>query len=193
MSEQITTAEELDALPVGSVGRGELGQTYARYEAGWFGAGRKHPLDVSTEVAYPVTVLYRPDAPAPLVEDREALACIIFGGLRHRRGHTHAEVAESIADEILAWFAARSSQPAPSVSAAHALAKMTALSGGDAQAIVAAATALTTPSVDAEQALLRIKRFAEASAVTERARGRAEEERSWLDVLAIIEHAEVTP
>lgn len=57
----ITTPAELDALPVGSVGRGCEGQTYTRYHAGWFGAGRLHPLDVSRDVSYPVTVLFRPD------------------------------------------------------------------------------------------------------------------------------------
>lgn len=63
----------------------------------------------------PLAILHpRPNAPAPSDEDRETLACIVFGGLRHRRGHTHAGVAELIADEILAWrnLAARSPQPA---------------------------------------------------------------------------------
>ena len=145
MSEQITTPEDLDALPVGIVVRLAGGLVAEKRPTGrWAITAHRGPQDLRL-YDLPATVLYRPDAPAP------------------------------------------------SVSAAHALAKMTALSGGDAQAIVAAATALTTPSVDAEQALLRIKRFAEASAVTERARGRAEEERSWLDVLAIIERAEATP
>ena len=113
MSEQITTVEDLDALPVGIVVRLAGGLVAEKRPTGrWAITAHRGPQDLRL-YDLPATVLYRPDAPAP--------------------------------------------------------------------------------SVDAEQALLRIKRFAEASAVTERARGRAEEERSWLDVLAIIERAEVTP
>ena len=41
-----------------------------------------------------------------------------------------------------------------------------------------------------ETAVIRALRFAQAQAVTERARGRSEEERGWLDMCALIGQAE---
>ncbi|WP_156186663.1 hypothetical protein [Cellulomonas sp. A375-1] len=140
MAEQITTSEELDALPVESVVRGELGQTYARYDAGWFGVGRKHPLDVSTEVAYPLALIYRPDAPAPSDEDREAPSILaaadrFVGGdpvddmaILLMRAWGEADPRSSVSrhpashvatfvDMARAVLAARTPRPAPTVSA----------------------------------------------------------------------------
>lgn len=43
------------------------------------------------------------------------------------------------------------------------------------------------------EAITRALRFAQANAVTERARGRQDEERKWLDMCALLSDAAQTP
>lgn len=117
MSETIETPEALDALPVDSVvlahwpsgehddhrvvrgpGRGGAGS------GGWTIADER-TWDSLLDWGAVLTVLYRPDAPAPPAEDREALA-------DHLRSIGLADLlASEIARDLLAWLAAR--QPAP--------------------------------------------------------------------------------
>ena len=73
MSEQITTAEELDALPMGSVvvegdhttpdasglGFEVMPGVFHRFPSGWYVVAGHGPRDVPL----PATLLYRPDAP----------------------------------------------------------------------------------------------------------------------------------
>jgi len=61
VSEQITTAEELDALPVGSVVRSAADTIAARYDSQRgvvFGDDRSFPW---SNLNLPATVLYRPE------------------------------------------------------------------------------------------------------------------------------------
>lgn len=104
MSEQITTAEEMDALPVGSV---VLSEAYRRdtndvryrcafqrlYDGAWYRGGRFR----DTEVAYilPAVILHRPDAPAPTDEDRDALAADLAASVA--RGLTQSASGETVA------------------------------------------------------------------------------------------------
>jgi len=116
---EITTVEELDALPVGSILRDSRGEPVWRSERwGWRAGNGVRDVEpkLVIEDGAPLTLLHPlPDAPAPSAEGREALAGVIalamadddlsFVGVEH----------EDAADAALAWFAAR--QPAPTVSA----------------------------------------------------------------------------
>ena len=120
---KITTAEELDALPVGSVVRDRDRDEWTKRAtpAVWV-TPETRPFG-SEHVARkwaPLTLVSRPDAPAPPAEGREALARLLrdtdeedsTGG-----PGPFSDVDEwyHLADAALAWFAAR--QPAPVVSA----------------------------------------------------------------------------
>ena len=128
MTEKITTAEELDALPVGSVVLDRDNTAWQKVEGGAWVApddlDEGWPSeDLSEERP---RFLYRPDAPAPSTEDRESLAEFLFW--RWREDHPGSLTWESFgqpkalfydqADAALAWFAAR--RPAPTVSAEQA-------------------------------------------------------------------------
>ena len=123
MTEKITTPETLDALPVASVVRSSDGQIWQRRGGGWdclSENGEGGPYDAETVLyqALPpsATVLYRPDAPAPSADVREALAQIMAAAVDGC--HEWSESSQDYRDEwlqgadaALAWFAAR--QPAP--------------------------------------------------------------------------------
>jgi len=125
MTEKIATAEDLDALPVGSVVLDRDNTAWQKVEGGAWVApddlDEGWPSeDLSEERP---RFLYRPDAPAPSTEDRESLAEFLFW--RWREDHPGSLTWESFgqpkalfydqADAALAWFAAR--RPAPTVSA----------------------------------------------------------------------------
>jgi hypothetical protein len=71
MSEQIETAEALDALPVGSVVRGDDGHAWEREHKAFTSVPTWHTIrshgDYPADAGglLPATVLHRPDAPAP--------------------------------------------------------------------------------------------------------------------------------
>ena len=79
---EITTVQELDALPVGSVARDSSGTLWEHVTDKLAYLGGRQSLWVSTTrvggwtavANLPFTVLHRPDAPAPSADDREALA-----------------------------------------------------------------------------------------------------------------------
>lgn len=76
MAEQITTAEELDALPVGSVVRDAQGDLWLRQQGGW-GCLTAETHFTVLDFA-PVAVLYRPDVPHPTeAEVRERVAAAL--------------------------------------------------------------------------------------------------------------------
>lgn len=138
MSEQIETAEALAALPVGSVLRNGQGVAFQMAVEG----GERVLLGTNLSIirdlvpflhAWPLTVLYRPDtpAPAPADEDREAL--VVRSG---DEADPHLYLLDPVegcwgayrlvdcvsAEEIVQpWhplpLVARSPRPAPSVSA----------------------------------------------------------------------------
>ena len=128
MTEKITTAEELDARPVGSVVVNPFDNTeYHKTRTGkWVQSSGDLWLAEEIVRDDQEVVLYRPDAPAPSTEDRESLAEFLFW--RWREDHPGSLTWESFgqpkalfydqADAALAWFAAR--QPAPTVSAEQA-------------------------------------------------------------------------
>ena len=123
MSEIITTAEELDALPVGTRYRDRMGDVGTIVRPGI--VSYPETADVTTRYAaryLPATVLYRPDtpAPAPSDEDREALRDALAGwavGSGYYATQVGTDEAGEMADAILAAGWTRSPQPAPSVSA----------------------------------------------------------------------------
>jgi hypothetical protein len=55
--ETVTTADELDALPVGSVVLDDEGTAWKRGSGSWVGTGGEH---VEPHEAAPLTVIYRP-------------------------------------------------------------------------------------------------------------------------------------
>jgi len=126
MTEKITTAEELDALPVGSVVVNPFDNTeYHKTRTGkWVQSSGDLWLAEEIVRDDQEVVLYHPDAPAPSTEDREALARVLVpdafpapaDGEDENIGRTFARrSAYRAADAALAWFATR--QPAPTVSA----------------------------------------------------------------------------
>lgn len=67
-ADQVTTAAELDALPVGSVVLDGSGWAIAwvRGRTHWYST---NPSETATHPVLPATVLYRPDCPAPQVDE----------------------------------------------------------------------------------------------------------------------------
>lgn len=106
--ETITAADQLDALPQETVVRGAEGQTYARYRIGWLACGRQHELDPTTEVSFPVTVLFRPSAPQPATTDDAVERAI--------------EAADKVQDDIRGIVPLSSTVLRPMISAALAAA-----------------------------------------------------------------------
>ena len=123
---EITTVEELDALPVGSILRDSRGEPVWRSERwGWRAGNGVRDVEpkLVIEDGAPLTLLHPlPDAPSPSVGDREALARVMAGavdGCTSWGGHSQTYRDEWLqgADATLAWFAAR--QPAPSFTPAQ--------------------------------------------------------------------------
>lgn len=124
MTEKITTTEELDALPVGSVvvNPFDNGEFHKMRTGRWIDAGGSWWLASEMVQDDQEYVLYRPDAPTPSAEDREALDNAARAA-RHARYADDGFVGWSDQSDAhdagfragVAWFAAR--QPAPTVSA----------------------------------------------------------------------------
>jgi len=116
---QITTVEELDALPVGSVvlddggvGHQYVGDTSEHPTSIWRGGdGQTHYGSVAlVRDRAPLTVLHRPDAPAPSAED---LAPYLRDWRMEKCEHYDADICSPcLRDRILAWFATRQPTPA---------------------------------------------------------------------------------
>ena len=122
MSEQIRTAAELDALPVGSVvaricsdGRGNV--AYALTEDGWrmsterVIAPRVGEYDLVGNHIGPLAVLYRPDAPARTEPTEEQVREAVFSALRTERPDesdaAHANISIIAARDVLALLPQR--------------------------------------------------------------------------------------
>lgn len=71
MTRSITTAAELDALPVGSAVRTARGAVATRHECarGWLIAGYFGPQTLYSDTDLPAVVLYDPSAPVRVVSD----------------------------------------------------------------------------------------------------------------------------
>lgn len=112
MAEQITTPEALDALPADSILRDNDGLAVWRDpHLGWCAGNmtRDIPTDLLIADGAPLTVLFRPDAPAPSAEDREALTGEDLEAALDALAE--AGVATAALDALAPWLAAR--QPAP--------------------------------------------------------------------------------
>jgi len=124
MTEKITTAEELDALPVGSVvvDLFDNGEFHKMRTGRWIDTGGSRWLAsemVQDEQEY---ALYRPGAPTPPLQpeaDREALRVALTDGYWQRTGYrANWEHIGPLMDAILdAGFTLAARQPAPTVSA----------------------------------------------------------------------------
>jgi len=139
ISQQITTAEDLDALPVGSVVLSAIEIAYQkRHDGRWRGSSDPLGSDLMVErgmVSQPLTVLYRPDVPmsessgqartpddvimppstrTTEAVDREALRAVVFDATM--RALREGETADVVTDAVLAFFAARG-DTTPSVTA----------------------------------------------------------------------------
>lgn len=115
MSEQITTVEDLDALPVGIVVRLAGGLVAEKRPTGrWAITAHRGPQDLRL-YDLPATVLYRPDAPAPSfaitaehIERQRAFSLRTFGPGARTAGvvdHIRKELAEVEAapDDLSEW------------------------------------------------------------------------------------------
>ena len=120
MSEQTTTTAELDALPeafrFSREVNGPVADDASRVLLALTDGGHARPVtdELRWASVTAALALARPDAPAPVPadEDREALSDFLFTVYDH--GTQPNALRE--ADAILTFLAARSSQPAPSVS-----------------------------------------------------------------------------
>ncbi len=125
MTEKITTAEELDALPVGSVVLDRDGDEWTKQAtpAVWVTPEtRPFGSEHVTRKWAPLTLVSRPDAPAPPLRpeaDREALRVALTDGYWQRTGYrANWEHIGPLMDAILdAGFTLAARQPAPTVSA----------------------------------------------------------------------------
>ncbi|WP_087507908.1 hypothetical protein [Cellulomonas iranensis] len=83
MTDQITTPEALDALPVGTAGVDGRGRPFVITVGvkgidgvAWLSGSDTGWIALRSSLAMPVTIRHRPDAPAPSAEDRELLALL---------------------------------------------------------------------------------------------------------------------
>lgn len=89
MSDQITTVEELEALPNGSVVMDDDGQVCQRrdYAGGWWWATGIEPVDTTSVFLYggPLRVVYRPDRPSGV--SPEQVEALMRGRLKWASTH----------------------------------------------------------------------------------------------------------
>lgn len=114
---EIRTPEELDALPVGSVVRDRDGDEWTSLGEGVWETQETEPFGSDRIVRKwaPLTLVSRPDAPAPAVEDRGALALARAAVEGPEPGPR--EVVPATEYVRLARWALAAHQPAPTVSA----------------------------------------------------------------------------
>lgn len=76
--ETITTVEEVEALPSGTILRGAGGQAYLILGGYIYGAGNARSMTYAeTRFGLPMTVLYRPDVdPKPIAEEIDGFGMI---------------------------------------------------------------------------------------------------------------------
>lgn len=82
---KITSVEELDDLPVGSVVKEESGWVYPKQKDGWLGDNCCYIFDASDKIALPAEVLYDPRD-----EDktRETILSFVYGIIGDRQNLT---------------------------------------------------------------------------------------------------------